>query len=135
VIVATDVVDELLGQINDHINNLGAKERIMVLCTLGEHCKAYAQTILAHEYHAALYGRRKEDGRLTIWEKLFGTPERTASTLEYVDQIDVCDFMERASGGKHPTERCEGCLYDYDRYGCEDVGKSVVEWLSQEVGK
>lgn len=56
---ATNAVNELLDAIADAIADLDLKERIMVLCTVGEHCKAYEQTILAHEYHGALYGRRK----------------------------------------------------------------------------
>jgi hypothetical protein len=55
----TSAVDELLDNIADVSNGLTVKERIMVLCTVAEHCKAYAETILAHEYHGALYGRRK----------------------------------------------------------------------------
>jgi hypothetical protein len=52
-------LDELLDHIVDTTNSLGTKERIMVLCTVSEHCKAYAETILAHEYHGALYGPRQ----------------------------------------------------------------------------
>ena len=54
----TSAVDELLDNIADVSNGLTVKERIMVLCTVAEHCKAYAETILAHEYHGALYGRK-----------------------------------------------------------------------------
>ena len=54
----TNTVDELLDHITDATNNLAVRERIMVLCTVAEHCKAYAETILAHEYHRVLYGRR-----------------------------------------------------------------------------
>ena len=54
----TSGVDELLDNIADVSNGLTVKERIMVLCTVAEHCKAYAETILAHEYHGALYGRK-----------------------------------------------------------------------------
>ena len=56
---ATNAVDELLDHIADAIADLELKEQVMVLCTVGEHCKACEQTILAHEYHAAIYGRRK----------------------------------------------------------------------------
>jgi hypothetical protein len=55
----TSAVDELLDNIADVSNGLTVKERIMVLCTVAEHCKAYAETILAHEYHGALYGPRQ----------------------------------------------------------------------------
>ena len=70
---------------------------------------------------------------MTIYEKLFGTPERAASTLEYVDQIDACDFMDVSSNGKLPPESCQGCLFDYDRYGCEQKDMPLVGWLTQEV--
>ena len=55
----TSAVDELLDHITDVTNSLAVQERIMVLCTVAEHCKAYAETILAHEYHRALYGPRQ----------------------------------------------------------------------------
>ena len=55
----TSAVDELLDHIMDATNDLAVQERIMVLCTVAEHCKAYAETILAHEYHSALYGPRQ----------------------------------------------------------------------------
>lgn len=58
---AKNIVEELLKSVNEATNHLDVQERIMVLCTLSEHCKTYAQTILAHEYLAALYGRRKEE--------------------------------------------------------------------------
>lgn len=72
---------------------------------------------------------------MTIWETLFGTPERTANTLEYVDQIDVCDFMDKVSKNKLPPEKCQGCLFDYDRYGCEQTDITLVDWLNQEVSE
>ena len=56
---ATNAIDEILDCIIDAIAVLEPKEQIMVLCTIAEHCKAYDQTVLAHEYHAALYGRNK----------------------------------------------------------------------------
>ena len=72
---------------------------------------------------------------MTIWETLFGTPERTASTLEYVDLIDACDFMAKVSKNKLPPEKCEGCLFYYDRYGCEQKDMTLVEWLKSEVSE
>lgn len=72
---------------------------------------------------------------MTIYEKLFGTPERTAKTLDYIDQIDVCDFMVKVSKNKLPPEKCEGCLFDYDRYGCDQKDITLVEWLNQEVSE
>ena len=71
---------------------------------------------------------------MTVYEKLFGTPEATAKTLDYVDQIDVCDWMADANNGAKPPERCRGCMYDYDRYGCERKNIKVLEWLQGELG-
>ena len=57
---AKNAVEELLDNISEVINGLDAQqERIMVLCTVSEHCKAYAETILAHQYHGAIYRRRQ----------------------------------------------------------------------------
>lgn len=72
---------------------------------------------------------------MTIWERLFGTPERAARTIEYVDQIDACDWMGAVNAGTYPPEKCRGCIFDYDRYGCESKDMSVLEWLTQEVGE
>lgn len=71
---------------------------------------------------------------MTIWERLFGTPERTAETIEYVDQIDACDWMSRVNEDRFPPERCVGCIFDYGPYGCELKDMTLVEWLNQEVG-
>lgn len=70
---------------------------------------------------------------MTIWEKLFGTPELTADTLEYVDSIDACDFMSSVTKEGLPPEKCKYCMFDYDRYGCEQTDMTLVEWLMQEV--
>lgn len=59
-----DVVNRQLAQIFDAVNALPVDEKAMVMCTLGEHCRAYAQTILAHDYHRALYASEvSPDGR------------------------------------------------------------------------
>jgi hypothetical protein len=70
---------------------------------------------------------------MTIWETLFGTPERTAKTLDYVDQIDACYFMTSVHEAKIPPERCEGCLFDYDHYVCGRTDMTLAEWLNQEM--
>ena len=66
---------------------------------------------------------------MTIWEKLFGTPERTAQTLECIDQIDACCWMDYVNVGKRPPEKCEGCLFECDRYGCERKDMTDLDWL------
>lgn len=70
---------------------------------------------------------------MTVWEKLFGDPIRTAETLEYVDQIDACDFMDSVSESKFPPEKCKYCIFDFGRYGCEQTDMTLLEWLRQEV--
>lgn len=70
---------------------------------------------------------------MTIWERLFGTPERTAKTLEGIDQIDACWYMEAVYDGEFQPERCKGCLYECGRYGCERK-MDELEWLESEVG-
>lgn len=70
---------------------------------------------------------------MTIWEKLFGTPERTAQTLEDMDQIDVCYWMDDVNIGKCTPEKCEGCLFEYNRYGCTRKDMTNLDWLRTEV--
>ena len=56
------------------------------------------------------------------YERLFGTPERAARTLEEfeLDQLNWC----------RGTEYCESCPYEFDRYGCYlPDGFELLEWL------
>lgn len=56
------------------------------------------------------------DNRTTNYEKLFGTPERAARTLEEIEcDNDICDFCPL-------FEACDNCL---------DV--PLLEWLESEV--
>lgn len=70
---------------------------------------------------------------MTIYEKLFGTPERVAKTLDEVvfGSQDFCWVLDALSDD-HKT-KCKNCPYDYDRYGCEPKGISLIDWLRQEV--
>lgn len=53
---------------------------------------------------------------MTNWEKLFGTPERAAETLEEIKcDNDICEFCPM-------FEACDNCL---------DV--PLLEWLESEV--
>lgn len=70
---------------------------------------------------------------MTIWERLFGTPERTAQTLDGMDRMDVCYWMNDVRFGKRTPEKCEGCLFEYDRYGCERKDMTDLDWLRTEV--
>lgn len=81
---------------------------------------------------------------MTIWERLFGTPERAARTLEEADlDSDTCCDMLDAIGdrptidtiGNRPTtaEKCANCFYYIDNYDvCQRSGHTALEWLSHE---
>lgn len=72
---------------------------------------------------------------MTIYERLFGTPERTARAIEemMLDRIDTCKLMDALREDIRVT--CRNCLYEYDRYGCERKDMTVLEWLRQEVNE
>ena len=70
---------------------------------------------------------------MTVWEKLFGTPERTADIIDGCDTIDMCDWMADITGINYCPDKCKQCIYDFDRYGCERKDMSLLEWLTQEV--
>ena len=70
---------------------------------------------------------------MTIYEKLFGTPERAAEMLDGADQIDMCDWMTTVSGVSYSPDKCKLCRFDYDRYGCGWKDMTLFEWLMQEV--
>ena len=43
--------------------------------------------------------------------------------------------MSKVNKAEIPPEKCEGCLFDYDRYGCEQTDVTLAEWLTQEVSE
>lgn len=53
----SDLCSEILDDIIERTNGLPTDELLMALLYVSENCKAYAESILAHEYHRALYGR------------------------------------------------------------------------------
>lgn len=69
---------------------------------------------------------------MTIYERLFGTPERAARTLEemMVTTIDICVLMDVF--GDRDT-KCSNCICAYDGYGCERKDMTISEWLATEV--
>lgn len=69
---------------------------------------------------------------MTIYERLFGTPERAAWALEemMVDTIDICAFMD-VFGDR--DAKCSNCICAYDGYSCERKDMSIAEWLATEV--
>lgn len=56
-----DVSDEIIDCTLDVIRDLPVREKAMVLCYVAEHYKAFVETILAHDYHEALYKRKGGD--------------------------------------------------------------------------
>lgn len=70
---------------------------------------------------------------MTMWETLFGTPERTAATLSEVvlNGVDFCLMLDAL--GDDVEAKCRNCIYEYDRYGCEETGATMLEWLRMEV--
>lgn len=51
----TDTVNEIMDYVYERTRDFSLDERITMLCYVAEHCKAYTQTVLAHEYHKSLY--------------------------------------------------------------------------------
>lgn len=56
-----DISDEIIDYTLDAISVLPVREQAMVLCYVAEHFKAFVETILAHDYHEALYKRKGGD--------------------------------------------------------------------------
>ena len=72
---------------------------------------------------------------MTIYERLFGTPERAARAIEETlfERNDICYLMDALSDDQ--GVKCRNCLYENDPYACEDKDMSVLEWLTQEVAE
>ena len=70
---------------------------------------------------------------MTIYEALFGTPERAAKAIEecVLNQLDFCYLMDAFDVDQN--EKCNRCIYEFDRYGCERKDTTLLEWLGQEV--
>ena len=86
---------------------------------------------------------------MTIYEKLFGTPERAArslreAALEHYDYCYMMDVFGRERDGKHKGcyTKCMDCLYECDEYGCSlrdgmdpNDSTAMLEWLNREVSE
>lgn len=76
---------------------------------------------------------------MTIWETLFGTPERTLETLATMKQIDFCDLMSIVARSPYPSKKCAQCIctrgvsYLGMQGACDRKDMSVLDWLKQEV--
>lgn len=72
---------------------------------------------------------------MTVYEALFGTPERAAKTfgemalnaLDYCYALDVLTYDQEA--------KCRNCLYEFDGYCCEQTDMTVLQWLEKEVAE
>jgi ADP-ribosylglycohydrolase len=76
---------------------------------------------------------------MTIYERLFGTPERAAWTLSCLEVTDdavmMCYLMD-AIDHKHERKiKCANCTFEYndETHECEMRPKTTKEWLATEV--
>ena len=83
-----------------------------------------------HEFGADSFIQMLEDYEdaqgMNNYMTLFGTPEKTARTLEEfeLDNFNWC----------RGTNYCEKCPYEFDRYGCYlPDGFSLLKWLRSDV--
>lgn len=70
---------------------------------------------------------------MTVYERLFGTPELTAKSLNLAElsSFDYC-YMLNALGVTKDA-KCRNCPYEYGDYGCEPRDMTWLDWLRQEV--
>lgn len=69
---------------------------------------------------------------MTVYEALFGTPERAAKTLDEMalNSIDYCYALDALTDDRE--EKCRNCPYDFDGYSCEQTGMTILQWLEKE---
>ena len=69
---------------------------------------------------------------MTVYEALFGTPERAAKTLDEMalNTLDYCYALDALTDYR---AKCRNCLCDFGRYGCEQTDMTVLQWLEKEV--
>lgn len=73
---------------------------------------------------------------MTIYEALFGTPERAAKALMMADinTNDYCCMMFALSDDE--DIRCKNCPYEYRvTHRCEPRDMTYLDWLKQEVAE
>lgn len=72
---------------------------------------------------------------MTIYEALFGTPERAAKTLIKADlnAMDYCFVLRVLSDDE--DIRCKNCRYECNNYVCEPRDMTYLDWLKQEVAE
>lgn len=73
---------------------------------------------------------------MTIWEMLFGTPERAAKALNNASiyAVEWCSIMRSALGEVNREDvMCENCPYENGPDDCEPRDMRWIDWLQQEV--
>lgn len=72
---------------------------------------------------------------MTVYEALFGTPERAAKTLDEMalNALDYCCALDALTDDREV--KCRNCPYDFGRYGCEQTDMTVLQWLEKEVAE
>ena len=72
---------------------------------------------------------------MTVYEALFGTPERAAKTLDEMalNALDYCYALDALTDDREA--KCRNCPYDFGRYGCEQTDMTVLQWLEKEVAE
>lgn len=65
----------------------------------------------------------------TNYERLFGTPEKAAETLDKME-LDHYNWCWKT---RENPDACLLCPYEFDRYGCGlPEGTSLRDWLFEE---
>jgi len=72
---------------------------------------------------------------MTVYEALFGTPERVAKTLDEMalNALDYCYALDALTDDREA--KCRNCLYSCDGYSCEQTDMTVLQWLEKEVAE
>ena len=72
---------------------------------------------------------------MTVYEALFGTPERAEKTLGEMalNTLDYCYALDALTDDQEV--KCRNCLYDFDGYGCEQTDTTILQWLEKEVSE
>ena len=67
---------------------------------------------------------------MTNYERLFGTPEKAAATIEALE-LDQLNWCSKDEMGHY---ECSKCPYVFDRYGCtlDNDDFTWLKWLKQE---
>ena len=76
---------------------------------------------------------------MTIYEKLFGTPERAAWSLYCLEVTDdsamMCSLMDAIDNKLERKKKCANCIFRHndEAHECEIRPETGIEWLNREV--